>query len=48
MQLGGPLKDCKIMSYIPGPGQYQSNKSMLDDRSASLKAKLPDFSQRHL
>jgi hypothetical protein len=48
MALGGPLKDSKILSFIPGPGNYDSNKSMLDQKGPSLKAKLPDFSQKHL
>ncbi len=48
MVLGGPLKDSKILSFIPGPGNYESNKSMLEQRGATLKQKLPDFSQKHL
>lgn len=48
MQLGGPLKDAKILSFIPGPGKYESNKSQLDPRASSLRARLPDTSQKHL
>jgi hypothetical protein len=48
MQLGGPLKDTKILGFIPGPGKYESNKSMLDQRASSLHPRLPDTSQRHL
>lgn len=48
MQLGGPLKDSKILGFIPGPGKYDSNKSMLDNRASSLHPKLPDHSQKHL
>jgi len=48
MSLGGPLKDSKLQSYIPGPGNYDSNKSMLDNKAASLKPKLPDRSINHL
>lgn len=47
MELGGPLKDAKLLKYIPGPGTY-ANKSTLDTRASSLKAKLPDTSNRHL
>jgi len=36
------------MSYIPGPGQYKSDKSMLTNRTTSLKSRLPDYSQKHL
>lgn len=48
MQLSGPLKDTKILGFIPGPGKYDSNKSMLDHRASSLRPKLPDTSQKHL
>ena len=48
MALGGPLKDSKLQSYIPGPGNYESNKSMLDKRATSLRQKLPDRSITHL
>ncbi len=48
MELGGPLKDTKLLAYIPGPGNYESNKSMLDQRASSLRQRLPDNSQKHL
>lgn len=48
MELGGPLKDAKLLGYVPGPGQYNSNVSTLEPRSISLKSKLPDNSQKHL
>lgn len=48
MALGGPLKDSKILSFIPGPGNYDSNKSMLEQKGPTLKPKLPDFTQKHL
>jgi hypothetical protein len=48
MQLGGPLKDTKILAFIPGPGNYDSNRSQLDHRGSSLRAKLPDNSIKHL
>jgi hypothetical protein len=48
MELGGPLKDAKALAYIPGPGRYDANKSMLDHRASSLGGKLPDNSQKHL
>lgn len=48
MILSGPLKDSKILSFIPGPGNYESNKSMLEQKGPTLKPKLPDFSQKHL
>jgi hypothetical protein len=48
MVLGGPLKDSKILSFIPGPGNYDSNKSMLEQKGPTLKPKLPDFTQKHL
>jgi hypothetical protein len=48
MALGGPLKDSKILGFIPGPGNYDSNKSTLDEKGPSLKPRLPDLSQRHL
>ena len=48
MELGGPLKDTKLHAYIPGPGRYDSNKSMLDSRTSSLRAKLPDTTTKHL
>jgi len=48
MQLGGPMKDAKILGYIPGPGQYDANKSMLDPRASSLRPRLPDTAQNHL
>lgn len=48
MELGGPLKDTKLLGYIPGPGRYDANKSQLDQRASSMRQKLPDTSQRHL
>lgn len=48
MEIGGPLKDSKILGFIPGPGRYESNKSMLDHRGSTLHQKLPDNSQKHL
>lgn len=48
MALGGPLKDSKLLSYIPGPGNYDSNKSMLDHKASSMRAKLPDKTINHL
>jgi len=48
MELGGIFRDSKLQSYIPGPGRYDSNKSTLDDRPSSLRARLPDISNRHL
>jgi len=42
------MKDAKILSYIPGPGQYNANKSTLDPRASSLRSRLPDSSQNHL
>ena len=46
--MGGPLKDSKLQKFIPGPGNYDSNKSMLDQRAPSLKPRLPDNSLKHL
>jgi hypothetical protein len=48
MELGGPLKETKILGFIPGPGKYDSNKSMLDQRASSLRPRLPDTSQKYL
>jgi len=48
MALGGPLKNSKLQGFIPGPGNYDSNKSMLDQRSPSMRIKLPDRSINHL
>jgi hypothetical protein len=48
MQLSGPLKDAKILAFIPGPGNYDSNQSQLDHRASSLRAKLPDNTIKHL
>jgi hypothetical protein len=47
MELGGPLKDVKLLKFVPGPGQYDA-LSGLDDRASSLKSRLPDHSQKHL
>jgi hypothetical protein len=47
MELTGPLKETKMLAYIPGPGRYDS-KSMLDQRSSSLKPRLPDNTNKHL
>jgi len=46
--LGGPLKDSKLQKFIPGPGNYDSNKSMLDQRAPSLRPRLPDNTLKHL
>ncbi len=46
--MGGPLKDSKLQKFIPGPGNYDSNKSMLDQRAPSLKPRLPDNTLKHL
>ena len=46
--MSGPFKDSKILNYIPGPGRYESNKSTLENRSSSMRQKLPDVSTRHL
>ena len=48
MALGGPLKDAKLLSYIPGPGNYTTNRSMLNNRASSMRAKLVDQSNNHL
>ena len=48
MELGGPLKDSKLLQFVPGPGNYDSNKSTLDSRAASLKPRLPDTTLNHL
>jgi hypothetical protein len=48
MVLGGPLKDSKIHAFVPGPGNYEANKSTLDDKGPSLKCRLPDYSSKHL
>ena len=42
------MKDTKLHSYIPGPGRYDSNKSMLEQRTSSLRPKLPDNTNKHL
>lgn len=47
MELGGPLKDAKLLSYVPGPGNYKST-SMLDHRAPSLRSRLPDRSLEQL
>ena len=48
MELSGPMKDTKILGYIPGPGRYDSNKSMLDNRASTMRVKLPDTTYKHL
>ena len=48
MELSGPMKDTKILGYIPGPGRYDSNKSMLDNRASTMRVKLPDPTYKHL
>lgn len=48
MQLSGPLKDTKILGFIPGPGKYDNNQSTLDQRSSTIRAKLPDNTLKHL
>jgi hypothetical protein len=48
MELGGPLKDAKLLNFVPGPGNYNSNYSTLSPRTSSLRQKLPDVSNRHL
>jgi hypothetical protein len=48
MELGGPMKDAKVLGFVPGPGQYKTNVSTIDHRYASLKPRLPDNSQKHL
>lgn len=46
--MGGPLKDSKLLKFIPGPGNYDSNKPTFDQRAASLKPRLPDNTLKHL
>lgn len=48
MQLSGPLKETKILGFIPGPGKYESNYSTLDQRGTSIRVKLPDTTTKHL
>ena len=46
--MSGPFKDSKMLGYIPGPGRYDSNRSTLENRSSTMRQKLPDVSTRHL
>lgn len=48
MQLSGPLKDTKLLGYIPGPGNYESNPSTLDKRATTIAGKLEDRTTKHL
>jgi hypothetical protein len=48
MELSGPLKDTKILGYIPGPGKYDANHSTLDQRHNTIRVKLPDTTLKHL
>jgi len=48
MELGGPMKETKLHGFVPGPGRYDSNKSMLDHRESSMRQKLPDNTYKHL
>lgn len=48
MELSGPMKETKIQAFVPGPGRYEANKSTLDQRTSSLRSKLPDNTYKHL
>jgi hypothetical protein len=42
MELGGPLGNLKLISKLPGPGNYNGEISR-DCRAPSLKSRLPDL-----